>query len=111
MAESRSIMKTMKKLNNHASANAHVEIINANDRYNNEISLVSYTTRVLTLTTINGIRYVECTGLYSMTTRKHISWFLREYAPDLNYTDIRDMKFNEAYCLETGELLPNNTVA
>lgn len=104
-------MNAMKKLENHASANAHVEIINGDNRYNNEISLVSYTTRVLTLTTINGIRYVECTGLYSMTTRKHISWFLREYAPDLKYTDIRDMKFNEAYCLETGELMPKKVTA
>ena len=104
-------MNEMKKLNNHASAQCHVEIINGHDRYNNEISLVSYTTRVLTLTTINGIRYVECTGLYSMTTRKHISWFLREYAPDLQYTDIRDMKFHVAYCLETGELMPEKTIA
>lgn len=98
-------MNEMKKLTNHASANCHVEIVRGEDRYNNEITLVSYTTPVVIITTLNGIRYVECRGLYSMTTRKHISWFLREYAPDLQYTDIRDMKFHVSYCLETGETI------
>lgn len=29
--------------------------------------------------------YMECTGLYSMTTRKHISAFLWEYYPQITF--------------------------
>ena len=41
----------------------------------NRITLVSYTTEVAAI--IGGVLVVR--GLYSMTTRKHISAFVREY--------------------------------
>ena len=44
-------------------------------RYPNHISLISYTTTVAEI--IGGVLIVR--GLYSMTTRKHISAFVREY--------------------------------
>ena len=50
------------------------------------IHLVSYTTRVISIDP-NG--WVDCTGTYSATTRKHIGAFLKEYAPTLNYYDMK----------------------
>lgn len=32
---------------------------------------------------------MECTGTYSATTRKQMAWFLKEYAPDLTYYDMK----------------------
>lgn len=49
--------------------------------------LKSYTTLVLALNTKNG--WLECTGTYSATTRKHIAAFLKEYAPSLHYYDVK----------------------
>lgn len=65
--------------------------------------LCSYNTVVLLIDTDN---YLECTGLYSMTTRRHIGWFLSEYFPHLNYYFVKDMamkgyKFN----LEDGDIV------
>lgn len=34
---------------------------------------------------------IECTGTYSQTTRKQIGWFLKEYAPELCYAQMRDI--------------------
>lgn len=47
--------------------------------------LISYITPVLIEK--DGILY--CTGLYSNTTRRHISAFLREYYPNISYYDIK----------------------
>lgn len=57
------------------------------------IDFISYTTRVIT---INKDGFAECTGTYSQTTRKQIGRFLREYAPMLNYYDMKAIA-------ETGE--------
>lgn len=56
-------------------AQAHIEF------YPNCITLVSYTTPVAAI--IGGVLVVR--GLYSMTTRKHIGAFVREYC-DCDYT-------------------------
>lgn len=72
-----------RNLVNHPYSNCHVEI--ENDR----IVFVSYTTAVIFITHRNGRRFVECTGTYSATTRKQIGYFLREYAPDLCYYDMK----------------------
>ncbi len=32
---------------------------------------------------------LECTGLYSMTTRKHISAFIREYYSNISFYDVK----------------------
>ena len=72
-----------RNLENHPYSNCHVEI--ENDR----IVFVSYTTAVIFITHRDGQRFVECTGTYSATTRKQIGYFLREYAPDLCYYDMK----------------------
>ena len=33
--------------------------------------------------------WLECTGLYSMTTRKHISAFLWEYYPQITFQTVK----------------------
>ena len=76
---------TIRKLNGHNSAQACVT------ENGNEINLVSYITRVITVKHENGKRMIECTGLYSRTTIKHIGWFVREYLPDLTYYDIKNI--------------------
>ena len=53
---------------------------------NGNIHLISYTTRVIS---IDADGWLECTGTYSATTRKHIGAFLKEYAPNLNYHDAK----------------------
>lgn len=79
-------MTITRKLFNHPGCNCHVEI----NPINGDISFFSYATRVITLTKDKrGGRLVECTGTYSVTTARQIGYFLREYAPDLNYYDIK----------------------
>ena len=62
---------TIKKLTAMPYAQAHIEIDND---YN--ISLFSYATLVATITKEG---WLTVYGLYSMTTRKHISAFMKEY--------------------------------
>lgn len=49
--------------------------------------LQSYRTDVV----IVDIGMMECTGLYSMTTRKHISAFLWEYYPNISFQMVKDI--------------------
>lgn len=56
------------KFADHKSAQAHMEVIE------NGIALYSYTTRVAEVR--DG--WLTIFGLYSMTTRRHIGWFMRE---------------------------------
>ena len=71
-----------------------------NDDY---IWLKSYTTIVLELNKKTGWLY--CTGLYSRTTIKHISAFLREVCPNTSYYTIRDCYKNaKIYNVYTGEV-------
>ena len=53
------------------------------------IDFTSYSTRVISVKFQGGKRMVECTGTYSPATSRQITYFLREYAPDLS---LRDMK-------------------
>ena len=75
----------MKRLAGHEYAQAAVY------ENGNEINLISYVTRVITVKHENGKRLIECTGTYSRTTIKHIGWFCREYIPDLTYHDIKNI--------------------
>lgn len=50
------------------------------------IKLVSYSTVVID---IDPMGWLVCTGTYSQTTRKHISAFLKEYAPNIGYYDAK----------------------
>ena len=75
----------MKRLAGHEYAQAAVY------ENGNQLDLISYVTRVITVKHKNGKRMIECTGLYSRTTIKHIGWFVREYLPDLTYYDIKNI--------------------
>ena len=92
----------MKKLAKMPYAQAHIE----DTAYGT--ALISYTTKVAEIK--NDAVYVY--GLYSMTTRKHISAYLAEYG--LPYTIAKEcVKLNAHYCIshqcfchnETGEIL------
>lgn len=71
-----------RRLSDHASAQCHVKLFD-----NGDIVFTSYRTDVLYYNA--KTHALICTGLYSMTTRKQIGWFLREYFPELNYHDIK----------------------
>ena len=66
------------------------------------IQLQSYNTIVLELT-YDG--WLSVYGLYSMTTRKHISAFMREYTNFDYYTAKSAFENNYDINLETGEIL------
>lgn len=68
---------TIKKLTAMPYAQAHVEIDS-----NSNAHLFSYVTKVATLTNEG---WLTIDGLHSMTTRKHISAFIREYAATIDY--------------------------
>lgn len=91
-------MNTIKKLSSMPYAQAHVEI-----SPNGTIALFSYTTMVCQVDT-DG--FVLVTGLYSMTTRKHISAFAKEYLSPLNYYDLK-RAYQERYVInyQTGEII------
>lgn len=92
-------MTTIKKLTAMPYAQAHVEI----DTDGN-ISLFSYVTKVAEIDTDN---FLSVYGLYSMTTRKHISAFMREYTP-FDFSLAKSLvEFGEGakVNLETGELI------
>lgn len=88
-------MFTVKKLKDMPYAQAHVEITE------NRVCLFSYVTLVATLE--DG--WLTITGLYSRTTRKHITAFMREYT-ELDYQTAKylsesDYKMN----VLTGEIV------
>lgn len=88
---------TIKKLTAMPYAQAHIEITDEG-----EILLFSYVTLVAA---IDADGWFECYGLYSATTRKHISAFAKEYTPfdyataKMMYND--NMKIN----IHTGEVV------
>lgn len=96
---------TIRKLSAMPYANAHVEIDN-----NNNVHLFSYVTRVATITN-DG--WLTIYGLYSMTTRKHIGAFMKEYViyPNGTRADYQLAKqiYNDNYSfnIQTGEVVEN----
>lgn len=70
----------------------------------NGIHLISYTTLVCT---IDNDGFLSCTGTYSRTTIKHISAFLKEYAPTINYQIVKKAYENHyAINIDTWEIKP-----
>lgn len=53
----------------------------------NAVHLISYTTPVIN---IDPMGWLTCNGLYSNTTRRHISAFIKEYAPNISFTDVKN---------------------
>ena len=94
---------TIRKLSAMPYANAHVEIDDENN-----IHLFSYVTRVATLS-CDG--WLEIYGLCSMTTRKHIGAFMKEYViyPNGNHGDYQLAKQmyngNYRFNITTGEVV------
>lgn len=78
-------MTEIKRLADHKYSKCHVEITG------NSIDFISYSTPVIYIRYIDNERHIECTGTYSQTTRKQIGYFLKEYAPDLNYYDMKNI--------------------
>lgn len=77
-------------------ANAHVIMDN------DSIILVSYSTPVIIC---NRDGWVKCTGLYSMTTRRHISAFVKEFLSKWTFQDIKKMvQDNYSMNYQTGEI-------
>lgn len=88
----------IKKLTAMPYAQAHVEISD-----NGVITLFSYVTRVAE---IDADGFLTVFGLYSMTTRKHISAFVREYTDNVDFAMAKacytgNYKLN----IETGEII------
>lgn len=92
----RYISMTIKKLSAMPYAQAHIEI----DEDHNK-TLFSYVTRVAELTN-DG--WLTVYGLHSMTTRKHIGAFIREYT-NLDYANAKGA-YEGGYRInvETGEI-------
>ena len=73
----------IKKLKTMPYAQAHIEI-------NDDIYyLFSYFTLVATVRYEDGDKWIKCYGLYSATTRKHISAFAKEH--DVQFTDFKEI--------------------
>ncbi len=70
---------TTYKFNDHQSAAARIILHD-----DSSVSLLSYKT-VVAYVSSDG--WLTINGLYSMTTRKHIGWFMKEY--DLDYATAR----------------------
>ena len=62
-------------------------------QYYGDVYLRSYDTLVCLYDCVNDTLY--CSGLYSMTTRKHIGWFLSEinkdYGVNYSYKDVKKL--------------------
>lgn len=64
------------------------------------VELQSYATRIISITP-DG--WLSCTGTYSMTTIKHIGWFMRERG--MSYYLAKQMYLdNKEYNINTGEV-------
>lgn len=87
---------TIRKLKNHEYAQAYVEIENDGDSI--IYRLVSYKTHVATVHETAAGWFLDCYGLYSMTTRHHIGWFLDDIGSPFT--------FNDAKCsVQTGTII------
>jgi len=84
-------MSIIKNLSEHKASQCHVII-----HENGIIEFISYTTSVILAKKLLKNEYdLSCSGTYSQTTRKQISWFLREYFPNISYYDIKSIADTE----------------
>ena len=92
----------IKKLTEHSYSKCHVEIDGMGG-----IHFISYKTKVIT---VSPAGWLTCYGLYSVTTRKQISWFMHEYCRPLSFHDAK-----RCYCdyiqinIHTGDIRPVET--
>lgn len=78
----------VRKLSDHPGAQCRVRLYD-----NGDICFQSYQTDVLYYHALFKRLYV--TGTYSRTTAKQITWFLREYFPNLSYSDCKNAYHND----------------
>lgn len=89
-------MRTIQKFADHPAAQCAVFCYD-----NGAKALISYQTLVAE---IDSEGWLTIRGLYSATTRKHIGWFMREYA-DYNYQAAKLLyEKNWQYNIHTGEI-------
>ena len=89
---------TIKKLSTMPYAQAHIEVMSDGSK-----QLFSYLTRVLE---VDSEGFVTVYGLYSATTRKHISAFAKEYLAPLDFYSLKDAyKGNYKINYLTGEVI------
>ena len=86
---------TTKSNNGHNYASTYVRIYD-----DNTVEMVSYTTTVIKITPEG---WLSCNGLYSMTTIKHIGWFMRERGFDY-YLAKKMYLDNKEFNVYTGEV-------
>lgn len=92
----------IKKLNYHPYAQCFVST-------DPKVGIHFYSYRTLVIT-IDNDGWLTCYGLYSMTTRKQISWFMREYCNPLTYYDVKFCDYHDAQInIHTGEIRPVET--
>ena len=93
-------MNYITKTNNgHNYASTYVRIYD-----DNTVEMVSYTTTVIKITPEG---WLSVTGLYSMTTIKHIGWFMRERGFTYQlakqmYLDNKEFNINTGECRDRG---------
>lgn len=99
MAKTYKLLPGGKHLKGHKSAQA--QVITKDGIF----GLVSYTTLVARL---DSEGWLTVYGLYSMTTRRHIGWFLKEYCNGTWFSVARDVcvKDKMKYNIYTGEVQP-----
>lgn len=84
------------KLKNHPYAQCSVRVSNG------WTILTSYETDVII---IDGLGWLDITGLYSATTRKHIGYFLKEFVSGLSFQAAKKLyEENCVYNIYTGEV-------
>lgn len=86
------------KFTDHKYAQAHMEPIPGG------LALYSYTTRVAELK--DG--WLHINGLYSMTTRRHIGWFMRELGPFTYQLAKQLVEDHKDFNIWTGEVRDND---
>lgn len=82
-------------------AQAHIR------EYENEKFLISYTTLVAEIKKDeNDNHWLKVNGLYSMTTRRHIMAFIKEYCDYVCFDTVKQL-VNDRLCLnlDTGEII------
>ena len=82
------------RFTDHKYAQAHMEPIH------NGLALYSYTTKVAEVR--DG--WLRIFGLYSMTTRRHIGWFMRELGKDYQLAK-QLYEDNKLFNIYTGEVI------
>lgn len=93
---------TIRKLHNHQYANClvveHQATAKETDKFIRSWALCSYKTLVLEVSETSNGWLLYCYGLYSMTTRRHISWFLDDIGCPFTFRDAK-------HSAETGEVV------